>query len=113
MDPQHETSWQIIQELEAPKPAPPEMEPAPKEAPQFIEQLQNLERIEGQPAHFQTRVTPVNDNQLRVQWFKDGQPLGDSNRFMFTNDFGLIALDLMHTVANDAGTYAVKRFTFK
>lgn len=105
LDPQHENSWQKIQELEAPKLAPPEMEPPPKEAPNFIEPLQSLDRIEGQPAHFQTRVTPVNDNQLQIQWFKDGQPLGDSNRFAFTKDFGLIALDLLHTVSNDAGTY--------
>nr|CAD2187171.1 unnamed protein product [Meloidogyne enterolobii] len=105
MDPQHENSWQKIQELEAPKPAPEEMEPPAMEAPKFIEPLQSLERIEGQPAHFQTRVVPVNDNQLRIHWLKDGQPLADSNRFAFTNDFGLVALDLLHTVANDAGTY--------
>jgi hypothetical protein len=107
LDPQHEESWLKIQAMEAPKEAPPEMEAPPSEAPQFIEQLQSLERIEGQPAHFQTRVTPVNDNQLRIQWLKDGLPLGDSNRFAFTNDFGLIALDLLHTVATDAGTYTV------
>jgi len=110
MDPQHENSWQKIQELEAPKPAPEEMEPPAMEAPKFIEPLQSLERIEGQPAHFQTRVVPVNDNQLRIHWLKDGQPLADSNRFAFTNDFGLVALDLLHTVANDAGTYTVTLF---
>lgn len=30
-----------------------------------------------------------------------------SNRHSFTNDFGLIALDIAHTIANDQGTYSV------
>uniref|UniRef100_A0A914H0K8 Ig-like domain-containing protein n=1 Tax=Globodera rostochiensis TaxID=31243 RepID=A0A914H0K8_GLORO len=106
-DPQHEQSWQRIQELEAPKEVAPEAEPLAPEAPAFAGQLQSLERVEGQPAHFETRVTPVNDNKLRVQWFKDGQPLADSNRFAFTKDFGLIALDFLHTQAHDSGTYTV------
>ncbi|KAL3105626.1 hypothetical protein niasHT_021729 [Heterodera trifolii] len=106
-DPQHEQSWQRIQELEAPKEAAPEEEPPAPEAPAFAGQLPSLERVEGQPAHFETRVTPINDNKLQVQWFKDGQPLPDSNRFAFTKDFGLIALDLLHTKAHDTGTYTV------
>lgn len=85
--------------------AEPEEQPA--SAPQFIEQLQSLQRIEGQPAHFQTRVTPVNDNKLKIQWLKDGAPLPDANKFKHTYDFGLITLDISHTVANDAGTYSV------
>lgn len=84
-----------------------------------------MNRIEGQPAHFQvifiyrnykensinsiikTHVTPVNDNRLVIQWLKDGQPLRNSNRHSFTNDFGLIAFDIAHTVSNDQGTYSV------
>ena len=34
---------------------------------------------------FQTRVTPIADPRLRVQWYKDGQPLGNSNRFVLFN----------------------------
>lgn len=31
----------------------------------------------------------------------------NSNRHSFTNDFGLIALDIAHTIANDQGEYSV------
>lgn len=53
LDPQNPTSWERVQQLEAPKPITEEQEPDPVNAPQFIEQLQSLNRIEGQPAHFQ------------------------------------------------------------
>ncbi|CAD5224123.1 unnamed protein product [Bursaphelenchus okinawaensis] len=105
LDPQHPSSWQKIQELEAPKEQPEEAEPAPAEPPKFIEPLEALQRIGGQPAHFKTRVTPNTDPKLVVTWFKDGQPLKNSNRFRHTYDFGLVALDIAYTVAEDAGTY--------
>uniref|UniRef100_A0A1I8A346 Ig-like domain-containing protein n=1 Tax=Steinernema glaseri TaxID=37863 RepID=A0A1I8A346_9BILA len=118
-DVQHETSWQKIQEMEAPKAAPEE--PAPIEyGPPKVEALNSLERIEGQPAHFETRVTPVNDPRLQVQWLKDGQPLQNSNRFSHTYDFGfnsnrfshtydfgLVALDIAYLLPNDTGVYTV------
>lgn len=47
------------------------------------------------------------DNKLVIQWQKDGQPLPNSNRFRFANDFGLVSLDIAHTVASDTGTYGV------
>lgn len=106
-DTQHPKSWQRIQEIEAPKPAIEEIEPEPPAAPRFIEPLQQLERIEGQPAYFQTRVEPATDNRLQVQWFKDGAPLQNSNKHALTYDFGLVALSISYTIANDAGIYSV------
>lgn len=53
MDPLHEQSWQRIQELEAPKEVPMEVEPEPLGPPKFVEPLQSFDRIEGQPALFQ------------------------------------------------------------
>ncbi|KAI6199682.1 hypothetical protein M3Y96_00652800 [Aphelenchoides besseyi] len=105
LDPLHQASWNRIQELEAPKEKPQEAELAPPDAPQFIEPMESLQRIEGQPAHFQTRVTPNNDNKLTIQWLKDGTPLAYSNRMRIVNEFGLIYLNLLHCVASDAGTY--------
>lgn len=107
LDPQNPQSWQRIQEIEAPKEAPEELEPEPAEAPKFVEQMESLHRIEGQPAHFKTRVTPNTDPKLSVTWLKDGQPLLNSNRFRHTYDFGLVALDFTYTVPSDVGTYTV------
>lgn len=41
--------------MEAPKEPPPEPLELKPLAPQFILPLQNIERIEGQPVHFETR----------------------------------------------------------
>nr|CDQ05422.1 BMA-KETN-1, isoform j [Brugia malayi] len=104
---QHPESLQRIREIEAPKevaPEPPELKPL---APQFIQPMEAIERIEGQPAHFETRVTPINDPKMRIQWFKDGVPLLNSNRFHHTSDFGFIGLDISYTVPEDAGIYTV------
>jgi titin len=106
-DTQHEESWRRIQELEAPKERQEEQEAEAAGAPQFIEPMQSVECAEGEAASFRTRVTPFNDNKLHIQWFKDGMPLGNSNRFIHANDFGVIELNLLHTVASDEGIYQV------
>lgn len=53
------------------------------------------------------RLTPINDPNMRIQWFKDGTPLLNSNRFHHTSDFGFIGLDISYTVPEDAGVYTV------
>ncbi|CAG9532190.1 unnamed protein product [Cercopithifilaria johnstoni] len=104
---QHPESLQRIQEIEAPKEAAPEAPELKPLAPQFLQPLGTIERIEGQPAHFETRVTPINDPEMRIQWFKDGAPLLNSNRFHHTSDFGFVGLDISYTVPEDAGVYTV------
>lgn len=52
---QHPESLQRIQEIEAPKevaPKAPELQPL---KPKFLQPLGSSQRIEGQPAHFETR----------------------------------------------------------
>ncbi|VDP16035.1 unnamed protein product [Soboliphyme baturini] len=105
LDPNHPSSWQKIQEIEAPK-APA---PAPSEvaygAPTFTQQLENVERHEGMPVHFECRLTPVNDARLRVEWLYNDKPLRMSNRMKMTFDFGYAALDIAYANAEDSGTY--------
>ncbi|KHJ85838.1 immunoglobulin I-set domain protein [Oesophagostomum dentatum] len=112
-DPQHPNSWQRIQELEAPKAAPEEAPEKEPDAPKFTEPMESMERIEFQPAHFETRLTPVNDPNMVVQWYKDGHPLHSGNRFKLTSDFGYVALDIAHTIPADSGTYSVKAVNSK
>ncbi|VDO67652.1 unnamed protein product [Heligmosomoides polygyrus] len=112
-DPQHPNSWQRIQELEAPKVQPEEAPEREHDAPQFLEPMESLERIEFQPAHFETRLQPVADPNLVVQWYKDGMPLHNGNRFKLTSDFGYVALDIAHTIPEDSGVYAVKAINNK
>lgn len=70
-DTQHPQSWQMIQEMEAPRQRSLPPADAAAEPPKFTEPLESLERIEGQSAHFETRVTPINDPQLKVCCFDE------------------------------------------
>ncbi|KAK6058391.1 immunoglobulin I-set domain protein [Cooperia oncophora] len=112
-DPQHPASWQRIQELEAPKVQPEEAPEREHDKPQFLEPMESLERIEFQPAHFETRLQPVADPNMVVQWYKDGFPLHNGNRFKLTSDFGYVSLDIAHTIPEDSGVYGVKAINKK
>ncbi|PIO69613.1 immunoglobulin I-set domain protein, partial [Teladorsagia circumcincta] len=100
-------------ELEAPKIQPEEAPEKEHDKPQFLEPMESLERIEFQPAHFETRLQPVADPNMVVQWYKDGRPLHNGNRFKLTSDFGYVALDIAHTIPEDSGVYAVKAINKK
>ena len=40
------------------------------QAPKFINQIQSLEGlIEGDSAHFECKLVPINDPNLRVEWY--------------------------------------------
>ena len=81
---------------------------AVSEAPQFGHQLKNLTIDEGQPAHFETTLTPVNDASMRVEWFYDGKPIPQGHRFRTTYDFGFVALDILYAYPEDGGTYTCR-----
>lgn len=76
-DVQHEESWRRIQEIEAPKETPAEPEAEPKPAPSFSAPIttSGAELIEGQPAHFETTVEPIDDPNLKIQWYLNGEPV--------------------------------------
>lgn len=47
-----------------------------KQAPVFTVPLENLHDMrEGENAHFEARLTPTDDPDLQVEWFKNGKPL--------------------------------------
>lgn len=56
-----------IQELESYSVQPIPQTPAILEAPKFVTQLSDITQLkEGQSAHFEARLTPVNDPNLTV-----------------------------------------------
>lgn len=73
--------------------------------PRFITEIQDLELVEGQPAHFECRVEPVNDPTMRIEWYFNGKPIVLGSRMHTSDDFGFISLDLDWTFARDSGEY--------
>ncbi len=66
MDTEHEDALQQIKYLESKHQKTAEEELAVAEAPAFGHKLRTLKLEEGQSAHFESTLTPVNDATMRV-----------------------------------------------
>lgn len=85
--------------------------PEPIAPPQFKTQIQNqIDMREGGHAHFEARLEPTGDSTMRVEWFKDGQPLEASSRSTTFFNFGYVALTIKQLTIYDAGTYTCRAF---
>lgn len=74
---QHEGALQKIQYLESDHAHKrDDDEEGVHEKPQFGRPLRNLEKlVEGQSAHLEATLTPVNDPTMRVEWYCNGRPI--------------------------------------
>jgi len=72
--------------------------------PRFLPQDQT-ELNEGDAAHFDCRVEPASDPDMRIDWFFNGRPFATGSRVHQLSDFGFIVLDLNYTYARDSGEY--------
>ncbi len=106
-------SWESIKQLEASKKAQAssvsmQMPQEETTAPRFLSQLKGTNVvIEGQRAHFECRLEPQNDPNLKVTWLHNGQELSASSRIQTYHDFGYVALDILDATAEDSGQYTL------
>lgn len=54
---------------------------------------------EGDSAHLEAQYTPIDDPKLKIEWFRNGQPLFHANRYKMVQDFGFAILDILHLFA--------------
>jgi hypothetical protein len=74
--------------------------------PQFVSTLNDTGDLsEGQSCHMEARLTPIEDPDLKVEWFKDGKPLPTGHRFRTFHDFGIVILDILYCYGEDSGEY--------
>lgn len=77
--------------------------------PKFTTQLKDIVGLkDGQPAHFECTLVPVNDPKLKVEWFHDGRPILQSTRIKTVSDFGFVVMDIAYTQNHDSGEYVCK-----
>lgn len=114
-DSQHPDGLEKIQKLEAQvRPSRLELQEPDVIAPRFVTELRGTTEVqEGQTAHFEAQVEPIHDPNLRIEFYHNGKPLQSASRFHITFDFGYVALDIQHCVAEDAGEYSVKAINAK
>lgn len=77
--------------------------------PRFLTKPKDLSGLrEGQHAHFECKLEPVTDSNLKVEWYKNGRPVIVGHRFRPIHDFGYVALDIIDLIAEDSGTYTCR-----
>lgn len=108
LDSQHPEGLSKIRELESH--APHQRSEIPDrvtlQRPVFTQPLQNIDAIpEGQTAHFECRLIPVGDPNLRVEWYRNDKILEDSSRITKQHDFGYVSMDIQHVRDDDEGVY--------
>lgn len=79
------------------------------EKPRFVTKPKSLENtLESQHVHFECKLEPVTDSNLKVEWFKNGRPVIIGHRFRPIHDFGYVALDIVDLIAEDSGVYTCR-----
>lgn len=111
LESQHEGALQKLRQLEdhSKYQRREEEEFVVKQAPVFTTQLNGpTELIEGQSAHYECRIEPYPDPNLKVEWFHNGKPLTTGHRFRTAYDFGFASLDVLTVYGEDSGEYTCK-----
>lgn len=76
--------------------------------PEFITSPSDLTIGENALAHFECRLTPVNDPSMRVEWFHNGKALWSGSRIKTIDDFGFVILEIAGCYQRDSGLYTCK-----
>jgi titin len=108
-DTQHPESLEKIRRLEEPSGYHiPEIPDKAKQIPKILSPLRPAAVDEGASAHFETRISPTDDVDMKVEWFVNGRPLQAGHRVKQINDFGFLALDILYTRLEDFGNVTVR-----
>ena len=108
LDTMNEDAMSSIKRLESRTNRKSIIEETTSQAPVFTQPMKDKHLAENAPLHFEARLIPVGDPDLRVEWFKNGVPLQNANRISTMHDFGYVALDMKYVNPEDAGTYTCR-----
>lgn len=76
--------------------------------PEFVTTPADLTLGENSLAHFECRLTPINDSSMRVEWYHNGKALWAGSRIKTINDFGFVILEIAGCYQRDSGLYTCK-----
>ncbi|CAG5126018.1 unnamed protein product, partial [Candidula unifasciata] len=71
----------------------------------FKTQIQDLYLKENDAAHFECKLLPYGDPTMKVEWFKDNEPLHYGTRYEPAYDFGFVTLNILWMYPEDSGVY--------
>lgn len=64
-----------------------------------------LNLMEYDPARFEAKLIPIGDPTMKIEWYRNGEPLRQATRYVLKYDFGLVSLDMGWTFPADDGVY--------
>lgn len=106
---QHPDSLQQIQYLEdGRRYARTEVSTPVTGAPRFLTKFKDQTILEREACHVESRIEPVEDPHLRVEWFRDGVELPVGSRWQPFHDFGFVCLNVLQAVTEDSGVYTCR-----
>lgn len=76
-----------------------------QQKPRFLSKLNDIYIKENEFVHMESRLLPVGDSTMKVEWFIDGKPFTTGSRFRTINDFGYVVLEIVEAYARDSGVY--------
>jgi len=76
--------------------------------PKFTEPFQPQQLIEGQSAHFEARLIPIDDPDLEVKFYRNGVELKTGHKYRTFHDFGVVILDVLYSYEEDGGVYEAR-----
>lgn len=80
------------------------------QAPMFTVPLENVQLKEGDTLHLETKLIPLDDNKLRVEWLKNGVPLRHASRLNTIHDFGFVILEINGLSEMDSAIYTCRAY---
>jgi titin len=79
--------------------------------PKFTTQIQDIVGLkDGQSAHFECTLVPVNDPDLKVEWYHNKQQILQSSRIKTVSDFGFVVMDISYIQDHDSGEYVCRAY---
>uniref|UniRef100_A0A1I8A340 Ig-like domain-containing protein n=1 Tax=Steinernema glaseri TaxID=37863 RepID=A0A1I8A340_9BILA len=76
--------------------------------PNFHSELRSSELFEGQPIHLETKLTPINDPSLKIEWYFNGNPIKASERLNIVQQSGFVVLQIKEATLADGGYYVCR-----
>lgn len=76
-----------------------------QQQPRFLDRLSDIKIKENELVHLESRLVPIGDATMKVEWFIDGKPFTTGSRFRTISDFGYVVLEIIEAYARDSGVY--------
>lgn len=104
----HPGSYKRIKDLETIRFERPSQKEPMYDGPRFTNQLNSVQVNDNENIFLDATVYPTNDENLRIEWYKNGQPLVLGSRITPYHEFGRVALNIASAKSEDSGIYVCR-----